>query len=61
MSEPQKANLIQSMALGGTSAVFAVNFTHRKFQFILCIFLHHYAFLFFERRILPRANIDNKC
>jgi hypothetical protein len=49
------------MALGGTSAVFAVNFTHRKFQFILCIFLHHYAFLFFERRILPRANIDNKC
>jgi hypothetical protein len=28
MSEPQKANLIQSMALGGTSAVFAVNFTH---------------------------------
>ena len=28
MAEPRKANLIQSMALGGTSAVFAVNFTH---------------------------------
>ena len=35
MSEPQKANLIQSMALGGTSAVFAVNFTHRKFYFFV--------------------------
>lgn len=28
MSEPKKANLFQSMALGGSSAVFAVNFTH---------------------------------
>lgn len=28
MPEPSKANLFQSMALGGTSAVFAVNFTH---------------------------------
>ena len=27
-AEPKKANLLQSMALGGTSAVFAVNFTH---------------------------------
>ena len=28
---PQKANLIQSMALGGCSACFAVNFTHREY------------------------------
>lgn len=28
MADPKKANLIQSMALGGSSAVFAVNFTH---------------------------------
>mmetsp|Transcript_15009 Transcript_15009/g.28140 ORF Transcript_15009/g.28140 Transcript_15009/m.28140 type:complete len:284 (-) Transcript_15009:444-1295(-) len=27
-SEPKKATLLQSMALGGTAAVFAVNFTH---------------------------------
>jgi hypothetical protein len=28
MSEPRKAGLFESMALGGTSAIFAVNFTH---------------------------------
>jgi Mitochondrial carrier protein len=27
-AQPRKANLLESMALGGTSAVFAVNFTH---------------------------------
>lgn len=28
MTEPRKASLIESMALGGTAASFAVNFTH---------------------------------
>lgn len=27
-AEPRKATLLESMALGGASAVFAVNFTH---------------------------------
>lgn len=32
-AEPRKANLLESMGLGGTSAVFAVNFTHPIVRF----------------------------
>jgi len=47
MSEPKKANLIQSMALGGSSALFAVNFTHRKFSFSFSFFYFIVALIFY--------------
>jgi hypothetical protein len=37
MVEQRKATLIESMGLGGMSAVFAVNFTHPIVSTVLCI------------------------
>lgn len=36
-----KPNLFQSMGLGGCSACFAVNFTHRKCNAMACIFVSY--------------------
>jgi len=53
MTTPRKANLIESMALGGAAASFAVNFTHPIVGFfsnLLCVVqsgnlasLHHFS------------------